>query len=99
MSKVVLGLASTLLLAALPALALVVQPGPQAGEVALVLTGPLGADAAGVAAEAGLWEISPERALGGVFVLLETSDDLDRLYAHGALVVLSGEAILALCSS
>lgn len=82
-----------------PALMLFGQGRPQQGDVALVISAPWGAGAANIAAMAGVPEVTPEYAPMGVLVMLETRQSVDRLYDHGAWLVISGRKVLQLCAN
>lgn len=80
-----------------PALMLLGQGPPQAGEAALVIAPPWGASAAEIAAKSGVWEVAPERAPMGALVMLEHPQNVDSLYRQGAWLVLNGKKVLELC--
>lgn len=81
-----------------PALILLIQETPQAGEAALVIAPPWGASAAEIAAMSGVQEIAPERAPMGVLVMLENAQSVERLYSQGAWLVADGRKVLELCA-
>lgn len=92
-------MAAALIIVCSPVLTLSIQSQPQSGEVALVIAAPWGTEAAQIAAMAGVQEVAPERAPLGALVMLDTAHSLDRLYEHGALLVINGEKVLELCTT
>lgn len=98
MSKILFAMAAAALVLCAPVLSLAAQKPPHVGSVALVIASPLGDDAAAVAARAGVPEVGPVRSGFGVFVEVTSADSVDRLRTSGALFVVQGEALLALCA-
>ena len=82
-----------------PALVLVAQGRPPAGEVALVIASPWGKSAAEIAAFSGMQEVAPERAPMGALVMLKSPRSVDRLYSQGAWLVVNGRRVLELCGN
>lgn len=82
-----------------PVLALLADGPPQPGSVALVISAPWGPHSGGIAARAGLQEVSPEQAPMGAFVMLKNSSSVDRLYSQGAWLVIDGRKVLELCAN
>lgn len=91
-------IAAAIIVICSPVLMLLIQSQPQSGEVALVIAAPWGAEAAQVAAMAGVQEVAPLRAPMGTLVFLDTTQSLDQLYEHGAWLVINGEKVLELCA-
>ncbi len=81
-----------------PAIALVLQEKPAVGEVALVLSKPWRGTAGEIAVRANAPEVSPVQPPLGVFVKLDSSETIDRLFDSGAWVVVNGEKVLELCA-
>ncbi|SCZ58010.1 hypothetical protein SAMN04488118_103194 [Epibacterium ulvae] len=89
---------ATLIVAASPIAALVMQPAPKPGGVALVIAPPWSRDISEIIERAQIAEISPVRAPMGVLVEIENSQDIRNLRAHGAWLVLNGARVLELCA-
>ncbi|MFY0312151.1 hypothetical protein ACFMBG_19905 [Leisingera sp. D0M16] len=98
MQNVFLILAAAAIVLCSPALMLVAEGRPLAGEVALVIAPPWGKSAAEIAASSEVQEVTPERAPMGALVLLESPRSVDRLYSQGAWLVVNGRKILELCA-
>ena len=88
---------TTLIVTASPVLALVTLDRPQAGDLALVVGSPFGASLAQILANSETTDAYPGRAPFGVFVVLENAQTASSLKEAGAVLVLSGKEILALC--
>lgn len=99
MSEFAFSLCAAALVLCAPLLPLVAQKPPAVGSVALVIAAPMGIDAARIAARADVPQVGPVRAGLGVFVEITSAASIDRLHAAGALFVVPGGAILALCAS
>ncbi|WP_323769256.1 hypothetical protein [Antarctobacter sp.] len=99
MSELSFSLAAAGLVLCAPMLPLAAKEPPAVGSVALVIASPLGMDAAQIAAHADVPKVGPVRAGLGVFVEITNATSIDRLRASGALFVVPGDALLALCAS
>ncbi|WP_417208142.1 hypothetical protein [Antarctobacter sp.] len=98
MSEISFSLAAVGLVLCAPVLPLAAQGQPAVGSVALVIASPLGMGPARIAARANAPQIGPVRAGLAVFVEIPDANGVDRLRAAGALFVVPGETVLALCA-
>jgi type IV secretory pathway protease TraF len=99
MSNLIVITASALAVLCAPVLALLASAPPDVGGVALVIAPPWRGGAAAVAVAVGLREVAPEAAPLGSLVLLETPQDVARLYDQGAWFVVNGQKVLELCAT
>ncbi len=88
---------TTMIVTASPVLALFSDGQPKVGELALVVASPLGPSIAQILMTSGAQEAYPGRAPIGAFVVLEDASSITSLKNAGAVLVLSGKRISALC--
>lgn len=97
MQSILVIIFATLMAVGSPFLALVVQAPPKVGEVVLVVASPFSTPIEQVLQSSAMLDVLPDRAPVGAFVYLDSQQSYERLFENGALFVVSGERILALC--
>lgn len=88
-----------LLTACAPILMFATQGPPSPGSVGLVISKPWDRSARSIVASSNLHEVGPIQGHFGTFVMIETSESVQTLYANGAWFVVDGQKILELCVS